>query len=275
MKSKPVLAHQIVKRNRKKDLLQFKRALGQLGFGLIKMFVFLLCLGVLSVGLISGYQFLSSAQWLKVRDIVVAGVGDSMKGAVINLSKISDEDSLLSVDTAAVERNIQQHPWIKAVSVTKHFPHMLHIEVSHEVPIAVAVLDRMCLMNREGVLFKYVDENDPVDFPIITGLEKGEEGVSRHLKKVASFLTTYTLLSAVLSERELSEVHVEEDGALSVYFNELPFKVSFGRGDFTRKIDSLHRIIKHLRATHRLEHTESIDMDYHDRAVVALKDGVV
>lgn len=275
MKKNSVLAHQTVKRDRRKEVLIFKRTLGQLGFGLIKMFLFLLCLGTLSLGLISGYQFLSSSQWFRVQNIVVTGVGDSMRGAVINLSGITDEDSLLSVDVAAVERNIEEHPWIKAASVTRSFPHTFHIEVHNEEPIAVVLLDRMCLMDREGVLFKDVEKNDPIDFPIITGLSVGDEGVSGHLKRVATLLTTYSLARAALPARELSEVHVEEDGALSVYFNALPFRVSFGRGDFARKIDSLQRIIKHLQVTHRLHHTRSIDMDYHDRGVVAFTDRVV
>jgi cell division protein FtsQ len=275
MKRNSVLAHQSVKRDRKKDVLVFKRTLGQLGFGLIKMFVFLLCLGAISVGLISGYQFLSSAQLLRVQSVVVTGVEDSMRGSVINLSGITEEDSLLSVDMAAVKRNIEEHPWIKAASVTRGFPHTLHIEVHHEEPIAVVVLDRMCLMDREGVLFKDVEKHDPIDFPIITGLSAGDEELSEHLRRVASFLTTYALARAAVPARQLSEIHVEHDGALSVYFNKLPFKACFGRGDFARKIDSLGRIIKHLRVTHRLHKARSIDMDYHDRGVVAFTDRVV
>ena len=275
MKRSSVLAHQMVRKDRKKDLLVFKRALGQLGFGLIKMFLFLLFLGVLSVGLISGYRFLSSARWLRVQDIAITGVGDSMRGAVIKLSGISGEDSLLSIDTTAVEESIEEHPWIKTASVTRIFPHTLHIEVHPEEPVAVVVLDKMRLLNREGILFKDVTEHDPINFPIITGLSGDDEEMSGSLKRVATFLTTYSLWRAVLPVKELSEVHVEEDGALSVYFNELPFKVSLGRGEFDRKIDSLGRIIRHLRATHRLYKAQSIDMDYHDRGVVAFREGVV
>jgi len=275
MKIDSVLAHQTVARKRKKDLLGFKRALGQLGFGFIKMFLFLLCLGVFSVGLISGYRSLSSAQWFRVQDIAVSGVDDSMREALVKLSGINGEDSLLSVDIVAVERKIEEHPWIKEVSVTRSFPRTLHIEVHCEEPIALVVLDRMCLMDKQGVVFKDVEKDDPIDFPIVTGLSRGDEEMSRHLERVSSFLTTYSLWSAVLPARDISEIHVEDDGALSVYFNKLPFKVSFGRGDFAEKIISLQRIIKHLQVTHQLHDAKSIDMDYHDRGVVAFADRVV
>jgi len=276
MKKGSVLAHQVVKKNKKKELVVFKRALGQLGFGLIKMFLFLLCLGILSVGLVSGYRLLSSSQWFKVQDIVLTGVKESMKRAVIDLSGITDEDTLLSIDTAAVKKKISKHPWIKDVSVTRSFPHTLHVEVHREKPAAVVVLDRMCLMNSEGVLFKEIGKKDPIDFPFITGLEKGDEKfIGQHLKKVACFLTAYSASREVLPVTVISEIHVEQYGALSVYFNKLPFKVSFGNDEFTRKIDSLQRIIKHLQMTHRLDRTRSIDMDYPDRGVVALTDQVV
>jgi len=274
MKKDSVLAHQVVRKDRKKELVVFKRALGQLGFGLIKMFLFLLCLGILSVGLVSGYRFLASSQWFKVQDIVITGVRESMKHAVIDLSGITDEDTLLSIDTAAVEKNISKHPWIKAAAVERNFPHTLHVQVHREKPVAVVVLDRMCLMNREGVLFKEIGTDDPIDFPFITGLEKGDEKLIGDLKKVASFLRACSSPREVLPVKEISEVHVEKYG-LSVYFNNLPFKVSFGNDEFTRKIDSLQRIIKHLRMTHRLDRTKSIDMDYPDRGVVALTDQVV
>ncbi|MFW6114738.1 MAG: cell division protein FtsQ/DivIB [Thermodesulfobacteriota bacterium] len=272
---KSVLAHQVVRKDRKKDLVVFKRALGQLGFGLIKMFLFLLCLGLVSVSLVSGYRFLSSSRWFKVQDIVVAGVGESMKHAVIDLSGVTDEDTLLSIDTAAIEENIKKHPWIKGVSVTRTFPHTLNIEVHREKPVAVVVLDRMCLMNREGVLFKEIGKNDPIDFPFITGLKKNDEQLSGRLSKVASFLAAYWASREVLPVREISEIHVEKYGDLCVYFNNLPFKVSFGNDEFTRKIDSLQQIIKHLRTTQRLDRTRSIDMDYPDRGVVKLADQVV
>jgi cell division protein FtsQ len=275
MKHNSVLAHQTVQREKRRELLGFKRVLGQLGFVLIKMVLFLLFLGALSVGLISGYQFLSSARWFKIQDIEVIGAGDSMKKALIKLSGITEGDSLLSIDIATVERTIEKHPWIKDVTAARSFPHRVRIEVQHEEPIAVVVLDRMCLMNKEGILFKDIEKNDPIDFPIITGLSGNTGELGGHLTRVSSFLSAYSLWSEVLLARDLSEVHVEKDGALSVYFNDLPFKIAFGRDDFDRKIISLQRIIKHLKTTHQLRKATLIDMDYQDRGVVAFREQVI
>jgi len=275
MKRDSVLDHQSVKRDRQKGFLLFKRTLGQLGFGLIKIFLFLLVLGVLSLTFISGYQFLSSSPYFRLHNIVVIGVNGDLKEEVIKISGIREMESLLSIEPATIKRNIEEHPWIKSVFLKKEFPHTLYIKAENEEAVAIVILERMYLMDREGVIFKEIERDDCIDFPIVTGLSKGDKKNGGYLKRVASFLNALPSGDTPLSVKELSEVHVEGDGTLTIYFNKLPFKVFFGRDGFIRKIDSLQHIIKHLRAAHRLYQARSIDLDYTDRAIVAFTERVV
>jgi cell division protein FtsQ len=275
MKRDSVLDHQSVKRKGQGNSLRVKRTCGQLGFGLIKMFLFLLALGGLSLALISGYQLISSSSYLRIRSILVRGANDALKEELLGISGITERESLLSLDTAAIEANIAEHSWIKSVSVWKEFPSTLHIQVQKEEPIALVLLDRMYLMDTEGVLFKYVEDDDQIDFPIITGLSGGDTIHSAHLERAASFLRTYSSMNAALPAQKLSEVHVEKDGSLSVYLSTLPFKVAFGRNDFARKIGSLKDIVTHLKITDRLYQARLIDLDYRDRGVVAFTEKVV
>lgn len=272
MKRASVLDNQSVKRDRKraKGLLLFRRTLGQLGFGLIKVFLFLLVLGALSFAFISVYQFLSTSPYFRLRNIVVTGVNDDLKEQLIKLSGITEMGNLLSLDLAAIKKNIQRHPWIKSVFLTKRFPHTLYIEAENEESAAVVLLgEKMHLMDTEGVVFKDVERDDCIDFPVVTGLSAGDKKNETYLKRVASFLNVLHRGDTPLSAQELSEIHMGEDGTLMVYFNELPFKVFFGKGDFVRKIDALKHIIEHLQAAHRLYQARSIDLDYDLRAVVA------
>jgi cell division protein FtsQ len=275
MKRGSVLDHQSVMRRGQGNSLRVKRTCGQLGFGLIKMFLFLLALGGLSLALISGYQLLSSSSYWRIRSILVGGANDTLKEELLKVSGITEGESLLSLDTATVRANIAEHSWIKSVSVWKEFPGTLHIQVQKEEPIALVLRDRMYLMNTEGVLFKYVESDDQIDFPVITGLSPNDTIHRAHLERAASFLRTYSSLNPAVPAQKLSEIHVEKDGSLSVYFSTLPFKVAFGRNDFPRKIVSLTDIVSHLRTTHRLYHARLIDLDYGDRGVVAFAEEAV
>lgn len=276
MKRGSVLDYQSVKRDRLKALLLFKRTVSQLGFGLIKIFLFLLVLGGLSLAFISAYHFLSSSPYFRLHNIVVTGVKDDLREELIRISGIKERGNLLSLDPAAIKRNIERHPWIKSVFLKKKFPHTLYIKAEHEEAVAIVLLEeRMCLMDSEGIIFKEVARDDFIDFPVVTGISTGDKKNGEYLKRAASFLDALYLGDTPLSVKELSEVHVEEDGTLTIYFNRLPFKVFFGRDDFIRKIDSLRHIIKHLRSDHRLYQARSIDLDYSDRAIVAFTGRVV
>ena len=275
MKRSSVLDKQSVKRHKRKGSLPSKRLFGQLGFGLIKIFLFFLGLGALSLALITGYQFLSSSSYFQLNNIVLAGVSDDFREELIKISGIKEEENLLSIESSTIRKNIERHPWIKSVYLKKDFPHTLHITAESEEAVAMVILETMSFMDKEGIIFKDVESNDCIDFPVVTGLSHGDVKNGAKLKGVASLLNATHLCASPLLIKNLSEIHVEEDGAFIVYFKKLPFKVFFGRDDFERKIGSLIDIINHLRTTYRLDQARSIDLNYSDRAVVAFTGRVV
>jgi len=275
VKRSSVLDKQSVKRHKRKGSLPPKRFFGQLGFGLIKIFLFFLGLGALSLAFITGYQFLSSSSYFQLNNIVVAGVSDDFREELIKISGIKEKENLLSIESSTIRKNIERHPWIKSVCLKKEFPHTLYIKAENEEVVAIVILETMSFMDKEGIVFKDVESNDCIDFPVVTGLSQGDAKNGAKLKRVASLLNAIHLCASPLLIKNLSEIHVEEDGAFIVYFKKLPFKVFFGRDDFERKIGSLIDIISHLRTTYRLDQARSIDLDYSDRAVVAFTGRVV
>jgi cell division protein FtsQ len=275
VKRSSVLDKQSVKRHKRKGSLHPKRFFGQLGFGLIKIFLFFLGLGAISFAFITGYQFLSSSSYFQLNNIVVAGVSDDFREELIKISGIKEKGNLLSIESSTIKKNIERHPWIKSVCLKKEFPHTLYIKAENEEAVAIVILETMSFMNKEGIIFKDVESNDCIDFPVVTGLSHDDAKNGAKLKRVASLLNAIHLCASPVLIKNLSEIHVEEDGAFIVYFKKLPFKVLFGRDDFERKIGSLIDIISHLRTTYRLEQARSIDLDYSDRAVVAFTGRVV
>ena len=275
MKRSSVLDKQSVRRHKRKGSLSPKRFFGQLGFGLIKIFLFFLGLGALSLALITGYQFLSSSSYFRLNNIVLAGVSDDFREELIKISGIKEKENLLSIESSTIRKNIERHPWIKSVYLKKEFPHTLHITAESEEAVAMVILETMSFMDKEGIIFKDVESNDCIDFPVVTGLSQGDEKNGAKLKRVASLINAIHLCASPLLIKNLSEIHVKEDGAFIVYFKKLPFKVLFGRDDFERKVGSLIDIISHLRTTYGLDQARSIDLNYIDRAVVAFTGRVV
>jgi cell division protein FtsQ len=275
VKRSSVLDKQSVKRHKRKGSLPPKRFFGQLGFGLIKIFLFFLGLGALSLAFITGYQFLSSSSYFRLHNIVVAGVSDDFREELIKMSGLKEEENLLSIESSTIQRNIERHPWIRSVFLKKDFPHTLYITAESEEAVAIVIRETMSFMNKEGIVFKDVEGNDCIDFPVVTGLSKSDEKNTAKLKGAASLLNVIHLCDSPFLIKNLSEIHVEENGAFTAYFKKLPFKVLFGRNDFERKISSLIDVISHLQTTYRLDQAKSIDLNYIDRAVVAFNGRVI
>lgn len=276
MKRNSVLDNQSVKRQRRKrGSLQLRRFFGQLGFGLIKIFLFFLGIGSVSLAFLVGYQLFDSSPYFRLTNIVVAGVHDTFKEELIKLAGIKGNENLVFVESSQVRRKIEKHPLIKSACVKKEYPHTLHIKAENEEAVAIVISGTMSFMNREGIIFKDVEDNDCIDFPVITGLSECNEKNRVVLRGVASFLNTLYSYGNALLARDLSEIHIEEDGTFVIYFNKLSFKVLFGREDFRRKIDALEKIISHLKNMDHLDQVRSMDFDYKDRVVVAFKEKVI
>jgi len=235
VKRSSVLDKQSVKRQKRKGFLPPKRFFGQLGFGLIKIFLFFLGLGALSLAFVTGYHFFSSSSYFQLNNIVVAGVSDDFREELIKISGIKEKENLLSIESSTIRKNIEIHPWIKSVYLKKEFPHTLYIKAASEEAVAIVILKTMSFMNKEGIIFKDVESNDCIDFPVVTGLSHSDAKNGAKLKRVASLLNTIHLCASPLLIKNLSEIHVEEDGAFIVYFKKLPLKVLFGKDDFERK----------------------------------------
>ena len=133
MRRVSVLDNQSVKRTRHRHFFPFKKNMGQLGFGLLRIFLFFLGLGVLSLAFISGYHFFSSSPSLRLRTIVVTGVKTGLREELLKVSGITENDTYLSINAAGIKRNIEKHPWIKSVCLRKKFPDTLYIEADQEV----------------------------------------------------------------------------------------------------------------------------------------------
>ena len=80
-------------------------------------------------------------------------------------------------------------------------------------------------MNRKGRIFKEVEEGDPLDFPIVTGIPAGALETDRRVETAVQVLGALESEKGQWSAEQLSEVHVRGDGSVYLYYSFLPFGV--------------------------------------------------
>ena len=178
---------------------------------------------------------------LKVVDII--GNTRATDAELQRLGGLSEQQNLLQLDTAALERALGTHPWVRTAKATRHFPSSLSIEVTEHQPAAVVSLGELYLVNDEGLPFKRLQQHDDLDLPLITGLDRDgytERPLEAHDRIVGALevLRAWSPPPAELRTSVHGVTVVQTDGV----------EVRLGQGDLPAKLERLARIRKELQS---------------------------
>lgn len=102
-------------------------------------------LGLVAAGVLAVAALVVVAVLSRMPVFVITGIDATASehvsaDTIAKLAAIEDGTTLLSVDTSAVERNVQQNPWVRGVSVRRKFPDTLGITVEERKVGALVVL---------------------------------------------------------------------------------------------------------------------------------------
>lgn len=240
---------------------------------LLKFSFILVSLVVISLLFISLYGYLLTSPHIRLEQVVFEGADEQTKRDLLMTSDLNFELSLLAIDMQELKRTMESHPWVRSVDLEKRFPHTLVVRVEKEEPWAIIAQDNLHYMNDLGEIFKEVEIGENFDLPVITGIS--QEGSDRG-KELASALEILKVLAgekAPWSMENLSEVHVNKEGGVSLYFSFLPVAVNLKGEELAVRMDDLKKLVEHLETTGRMQRVRGINLDYRDAAVVAFKKG--
>jgi cell division septal protein FtsQ len=275
-KRKPVLRRQAVKKRKAKSSSKTWRATRFLFSFSLKFSCLLAGLMLISLSFLYLYENLLTSPYVRLQRVVVNGVDEKLKHALLRMSELTPDTSLLSVHLNELKQRMEKHPWIRSVNLKKRFPHTLVIEAKKEEPYAIVVLNDLHYMNRWGKLFRKVDESESMDFPLVTGITSSDSDGEKQLQLAARVLRFLEEEQGLWSHSQLSELHVEKTDHVSLYFLSLPAVIDFEGTELERKMGDLKRLVKHLKKTGRIQMVERINLNFREGAVVSYKnDGVV
>lgn len=221
--------------------------------------------------IVSFYYYLLRTPYLKIKEITIEGGRRVGSKEVIDIAGVKIGENILAVDLKAIRRRIEKLPWVREAVVKRVLPHSLKVSIKERVPFALINLDStLYIIDDGGVVFKKADYRDGVDLPIITGVRMeglldgdGEEIES--LFKALDFLR-FLREKRVLSIESVSEVKMDAHRGLIVYTTEGPMIITFGKGDFDRKIKRLRRLFEVLGDD--IKKVIAVDLSYDKKAVV-------
>lgn len=207
-----------------------------------------------------------------VREIKVKG-GEKVGGSdIVAMAGLSHGMSIWRVDPTEIESKVGSHPWVGRVLVRREFPRRVVIEVEERQAKAIAALGKLYYVDRDGFIFKAVEDGERTDFPMLTGLKQDD------LRYPTSFATRQRIQEALslndLMGRDafaLSEIHFLPQEGLIVYPVGRRVALSMGAGNWADKIKRLERVLALWKGNE--DRLAVLDLSFRNQVVAKLRKG--
>ncbi|MFO0594317.1 MAG: FtsQ-type POTRA domain-containing protein [Myxococcaceae bacterium] len=210
----------------------------------LKVFGLMIAFVAIGFGANEGWNWARTSPRFALHDVNVKGQVEATDVELVRLGGVLLGQNLFAMDTAAMERAIAAHPWIKSVRVTRHFPSRLSIDVEEHRAVAALSLGELYLVNENAEPFKRLKAGDRFDLPLVTGIDR-DAFASKKDEATRTLKTALELIDATSKDLALSEVNVHPEGM--TVFTSSGLQIEFGEGDLAAKLARLARVQKELR----------------------------
>ena len=227
------------------------------------------------------YQMMCHSNFFQITTMRIDGNRMVCKEQITALSKVNIHSNLLAINTAQVKSLLESHPWIAWAEVTRDWPNRLMIRVKEKKP--VALLNRnsgLFYLDNKGRIIAAASSSQELDFPVVTGLESYAFN-SNHssqapgiLQEALGLLKLAARKNSILSEQNISEIHVTENGELLLYLLERAFPIYMGtKGSISTRYYRLVKVLRDLYKTREFTEVSYIRMDYQQDTILVVKLG--
>ncbi|GEM_PF-338340 len=151
--------------------------------------------------------------------------------------------NILALEPTELGARLAQHPWVAEASVTRELPDTLEIEIVEHVPEALLLAGGFYLVNAEGRPFKALERGEGRELPIITGVDRellaAEAGSPERAQAITEVGFGLELLHTYQAKQRprLGEIHLDEDGSVTLYTAESGTALHLGRDDFEARLE--------------------------------------
>jgi cell division protein FtsQ len=229
------------------------------------------------------HDFLTQCEYFRARQLTIEGMRRLTRDQVAQQAGVHTGINILSANLTLVRKRLQAHPWIAEAEVRREIPAGLAISIKEHKALAMVDLGQKYLMNTQGEIFKTWEPSDPKDLPVVSGLTISDLTVSGRSEPVrddslekgsAPFQAVMRVLelggrkSSILPNREVRQIHVDQQIGLTVHAFERGNIINLGFSDYAGKYRMLSRLLAYFKRHRRILDFDRIDLNNLKRVVV-------
>jgi cell division protein FtsQ len=195
-------------------------------------------------------RYAHTADAFAIREVQVEGNHQLEDIDVRRAAQLQIGSNIFEISSEEARDHLLDHPWIEDARVARRLPGRIRIEVVERVPVALVALDQLYLVSDDGIVFKRLGVDDPVDLPVITGIAS-EEFYDDLDYRTSVLLQSMALLQdyegAGLTEREpVSEIHFDGANGIELFIGADGMNVRLGNGQHRQKLRRLRQVLERL-----------------------------
>jgi cell division protein FtsQ len=184
------------------------------------------------------YDYATTSPRFEVQHIIYAPTQHVDDDSLRELLAVEPGTNILACDLEQLSERIAKHPWVARVTITRNLPDTLEIEVTEHRAMALVLAGRFYLVNDDGRAFKPVERGERGELPIITGIDREALAAAAN-KPVPELLEALELVRLYETKQRprLGELHVGDDGSVTLYTAESGTALHLGREQFGARIE--------------------------------------
>lgn len=204
--------------------------------------------------------------YFAVKELRIRGAGPLLShDEIFTWLGIDEHVAIWDLPPVRVKRRLEAHPLVAEVAVHREFPDRFEIEVRERRPTAIAVLDQLYYVDREGALLRPLSPRYNPDFPVVTGLAPDTPSGYRSfaLRRAQRLLRLCERMSCLGG---LSEVHLDPQRGVVAYPVAQRVEVVLGWGSWRLKLQRAERTLEAWRG--RGGQLARIDLRFRNQVVL-------
>jgi cell division protein FtsQ len=184
-------------------------------------------LGFLGWGSYSVLHYLRASPRFDIKKVSVVGLKRVELNDVLAKAELPDGANLFSVDLDEVRQRLEELKWVRFATLQRVLPDTIGIRIVEREPVGLARMRGAILQfDSEGEMLEK-DRGAGVNLPILDGLKQKDNEGNR--TKVTLYLK---IMEELHGPSELSEVHINDAGEVSVVPVSEPLLIKLGASDF-------------------------------------------
>jgi len=220
------------------------------------------------------YEYLVVSDLFKIKEIILEGLNKKDQKRLNGFLDTPSNRSLISIDIEGLKKLLLEDPWIYDIHIKRQFPQTLIIQAKRMKPVGILFLKEPYYLTDMGRLIRDISFSKGRDYPIISGISLEDRDLREKIKRVLILLRALNGSYEPMEDREISEIHMEDNETAILYPINIPFPIVLDIDEIQKDIRDLVTLITYLKENGTLEAVRSIRMDYGDKAVVAFKDRI-